>query len=592
MNARSEFAYRGSPVFLAVHERDSSRVDTIGRRLASFFGVRRDAIATARGATTTSFVILGANGPVASPWFSQTETDLAVSAHPVMHERAFGDANSTGLIGVVRDLVSNSSQIEDMPGAVSVMHHDTARDSVLAANDTFGVGRLYYRDSPGGAAISNSIPAVALTADAAEEQSRTYWDTYYVNGGGVNADTHIRGVDIAGPGSRIFIGASGRLVIRESHSVRQVLERAKDRPSDPDSLFASATTMLRTAAPFFKEPVSLGLSGGRDSRFVLALALNAGLDVRTFTKTPPDLEADIAERLHQTCTKPFEWSRRDAANGSTKSYSRKPTVPILERARDWFHFTGGDNWATFMRQSPVERGRRFEKSFMLSGAFGDFTRGHYYLEQDMVPSGERTAVRRFLRAFERKPSLVPADLRIRGALQMQSNVLDSMLAGFEGAYALDYSFLVNRMRRQFPSPATGVLLPMLSPQLVSEVFWQPPQAKLASATVRDLTRLLMPEWDHVPYFHEAAVGTDPAVTNKVTIQPTYWEVDRRDFFDSVEEALAAVDIGNVTMDDVRDNLAALPDGRNRTNTVYEIMFWQYASVDEIRRINQIKVTLP
>lgn len=261
-------------------------------------------------------------------------------------------------------------------------------------------------------------------------------------------------------------------------------------------------------------------------------------------------------------------------------------APIIERAEAWFEFTGGDNWSTYVRRDPVRRTPIRLNTMALSGAFGDFTRGHYYTAMEVERNDAESAIRRFHRSFLAMRRFIPEDVRKRGANQIKATFDQMNEDGFDGFQSLDMSFLVNRMRRQLPHPAPNTLLPLLTPQMVSEIFWNDPMQKLNAQGLREMTNKLMPEWATVPYFHEAAIGTDPAVTNKVTIQPTYWEVNEADFLESVEYSLAANDFIHLDMDRVRQEITILPEGRNRTNVTFEYIFWHAGATALLRRINR------
>lgn len=587
MLTEDEFTYRSGPVFLAVRSNNVGLRKRLLDRLCNFFDVDSDSVVSASSETIDSYVVDGATLPIAGRWCAVNDRGLAATSHPIVHDLTLGDETGDGLLAFSQ-LLSNRPEMAMQLGApVAVLHHDVKNDRVSATNDTFGIGRLYYRDLGDVAVIANSVAAVALATDGVESEDEDYWSSYYVSGGGVASSTHIRNVHRLDPGARIVIDNEG-LRARETHSIGLVLTNARDREANPQAPLEAATRMLDAAAPFFKNPITLGLSGGRDSRFVLAAALRAGMNVRAFTATPPDLEAEIAEELHQASSIPFDWSRKSQPRTSQGKSVVPPTKSILDRANDWFAYTGGDNWATFVRRDPLVGGRKFTKAFSLSGAYGDFTRGHYYLEAHLKAGGPELAVNRFLTGFTKKPTIVPEPVRLAGAENVAATLRNFGERGFHGYYALDYSFLINRVRRQLPNPGTGVLLPLLTSEMAAAVFWAPPGEKLNSRPIMELTSAIMPEWARIPYFHERAVGMDPAVVNKVTIQPTYWEVDRDDFLSAAEASINRIDMLEISMTDVMHDIGALPDGRNRTNSTYEIVFWHYAALEEISRINKLK----
>lgn len=583
-----EFAYSNQPVILLYSSLDPRASQDVHRRLATYFQMHQDAVKFVDSNGISAFFAPGAYLVDYGPACISDESSFVATASPVFDRGVASDASAALLSKYAEDVVKGRIGADELPTPMSLFRATFADGRGWASNDSFGMGRLYYVEGNDFAAVSNNIAALALSQPGRSEVDLDYWDAYYSSGGGVGRSTYVKGVSRARGGTVAQL-YRGKLTLTESLPLESVLLRSRDRQPDYSAPVASALNMIDNAKPFFADKLGIGLSGGRDSRLVTALALHAGLNFTSFTAIPPELEGDIARKLNRASRIPFTWEQRDS-RVSKRSAAAAPVElpPILERAENWFAFTGGDNWPTYVRKSHVRNRRIRLGSMALSGAFGDFTRGHYYTAKEAADGDSASAINRFYRGLTSSRKLIPVDVRERGAVLVKETFDEMRETGFSGFNALDLSFLVNRMRRQLPHPAPNTLLPMLTPQMLSEVFWNDPVQKLDASGLREMTSELMPEWSAIPYFHEAAVGTDPAVTNKVSIQPTYWEVDEADFMTSVEQSLRVNEYFDISMDSVRSEIADLPEGRNRTNTTFEFMFWHAGGSSLLARVNEAK----
>ncbi len=580
-------AYSNQPVILLAHcKRGDQEALGIKIRLARLFQIEADAI-TANGHNGTySFHIPGSYTTSFGNEYCATSQEFAATASTIIDSAVIQDTSGRALLDYTRNTILKMTDGQPTAAPLSLFYANFYDNTAHAMNDSFGIGRLYYCVHKELSVVSNNIAAIAVARNIPTKSDRKYWESYYTTGGAVGDNTYVHGIKRA-PGGTLVKMTSLGLKIRFPTSLYSVISSSRDRAAQYGNAIDSALKLISTAKPLLQNSLSVGLSGGRDSRFVTALALQSDLDFQSFTAVPPDLEADIAEQLHDKSRKHFRWERRD---NRLKAKSGKPPTqlsPILERAADWFEFTGGDNWPTFMRKNSPRRKPIPVRSMALSGAFGDFARGHYYTKNEVISRDPETAINRMQSSFLKMRHLAPAEIRESGVDQFKATFDEMADHGITGFYALDGSFLVNRMRRQFPHPGPNTLIPMLSTSMVADVFWDDPASKLNGDALREMTNKLVPEWSSVPYFHEAAVGSDPAVTNKVTIQPTYWEVDRDDFLASVEYSVKKNDFFDLSTAAVEQAIVDLPGGRTRTNSFFETVFWHAGFNSLLDRINTV-----
>ncbi|WP_139722524.1 hypothetical protein [Serinicoccus chungangensis] len=549
-----------------------------------------------RGEDTVSFFLPGEPDPLDRPWCHVDNATLSASAHPLLTHDVLCDQTGKSLREFVVNLRNDSHALERIAGPLSYLHHNVLRETIVAANDSLGIGKLYYATSGESTIVSNNPLAVALARQCAAVQDDEFWDAYYVTGGGLGDTSFIRGVTLAPPGSVLIVSQQG-LAIREHHSVKRLLQQARRDPPAPRTALSAARAFVEELRPHL-DSATLWLSGGLDSRLVTALALDTGLPVNAHTYVPPELEGQIARELHERAEHRYSWGQHTVNPGTVRQDARQPQSielrpdPILVRAEAWFTYLGGDHWSSLVKSNPPSNAMPLASTFTLSGSHGDVTRGHYYGHSDVEIGAPEAALRRFLQSFTQYRAVLPKDLRERGSQLVRNALLEGMVEGFEGFYALDYMYLMNRVRRQFPPVHPAVILPLLVPEILTSTFWQPPREKVSAAVIRQWTNELMPSWRGVRYYHEAADGTDPAITNKVSVQSTYWETDETDFYAAMDAALTETGIVDVTMDDVRRELRSMPEGRNRTNQTCEFIFWHCAATRVLQRLNKVRADHP
>lgn len=580
-------AYSNQPVILIAHCRGGEKQALrIKRRMSDFFQVGTGAITLTGSKAVHCFHIPGTYTTGFGVEHHSTDREFAGTSSTIIDSSILQDPTGGALLDYSREAIRSVTRGTPLQPPLSLFYSNFNEGEAYGMNDSFGIGRLYYCVQNNVSVISNNIAAAAIARNIQATADSKFWQSFYTTGGAVGNSTYIKDIKRAPGGTLIKVTDHG-LKIRFPASLESVVLDSKDRPANYDNAINSALEMISTARPLFQQSLGIGLSGGRDSRFVTGLALHSNLDFQSFTAVPPDLEADIARELHAKSNISFSWEVRDRRLKGAPGKAPVPLTPILQRAADWFEFTGGDNWPTFMRKNAPRRKPIRLRSMALSGAFGDYTRGHYYTDREVLAENSESAIGRMKNSFLKTRRLLPAEVKEGGVHQLAETFNEMADYGITGFRSLDYSFLVNRMRRQFPHPGPSVLLPMLTTSMVQEVFWGDPSSKLNANAVREMTNKLVPEWSDVPYFHEAAIGTDPNVTNKVTIQPTYWEVDRDDFLASIDYGVDINDYFNLSTDAVVQEIDNLPEGRTRANSFFEVIFWHAGSTELLRRINSV-----
>ena len=192
----------------------------------------------------------------------------------------------------------------ELEGVFSALKIDLDAGEVEPRLDVFGMAKLFRADRDGGFVLSNSVEAVRLLAGATE-------------------------IDPVGVASMLGFGwtAGGRTLLRDIHILegpvtpRSVVPRDTSSDLTAADVAESLTALARRTAAF--EPLTCGLTAGRDTRVVLALALAGGLDVDYYTSghatdTDVVIARDLADTFglrHQLVTPqvPADWAAATSA---------------------------------------------------------------------------------------------------------------------------------------------------------------------------------------------------------------------------------------------------------------------------------------
>ena len=169
-----------------------------------------------------------------------------------------------------------------LEGVFSALRIDLAAGTVEPMLDVFGMAKVFRARSGDAFVISNSVEAVRLLTGATE-------------------------LDPVGVASMLGMGwaAGGRTLLRDIELLEGPVTPASVTPRHVAKTktardVAEALTELARAAGAI-DPLTCGLTAGRDTRVLLALALAAGLDVDYYTSGhDDDIDVVIARDLAET----------------------------------------------------------------------------------------------------------------------------------------------------------------------------------------------------------------------------------------------------------------------------------------------------
>lgn len=569
-----------SNIIVSICGNNRLNTEIIKARLSTYYCVDKNEIVQSSSKTIDTFFIPTHKNAFKLNWFYKDEAGLTASSYPILEEELLNSNNRKSIKNLLQRAKGELPELWKIKPPFVLLNHNVVNDSVNAFNDFLGMGRLYTYSKNGEHIVSTSPLAIYLVVSDDLNIDELFWDCYYTTGGGLGELTYFKNVSLVPPGCRV-IYTNDKLVIKEMYSYKRLLELKKNNDlNDYDALESSLST-LKAVIPFLPEKLEIGVSGGRDSRFIAALAIKLGLKFKAYTATPPEMEAEVAERLFAAFNNGIPWEKR-----LTMSVSNPPTQSLLERSAKWFEYSSGDCWSSLMRRD-AKFSNKNKGAPVLSGASGEIARGHDYSLED-INGDQSKRVAAVIKAKTSSRIILPLTMKINASNCLKANLLDASISGISGLYLLDYAFALNRMRRQYPMNSYGVT-PILTPEIAIETFWLDPINKLEATFIKQSTNKLVPQWEQIKYMHELIEGTDAKLTNKTHTAPTFWETNRDDFFDSIKYVIDNCNSAELTMSAVEKNIAELPEGRPRTAQTYEFIFWRAGfkqTADKINRIRQ------
>jgi hypothetical protein len=185
-------------------------------------------------------------------------------------------------------------EVAATPGRWSAIAIDRRARRLVAATSPSGAEPLFYAARGSCVYISSSARAAAAAVGWSGTTAAVALTSMVNNGFVASRRTPFDGVESLPPGSALIVDDTGRRVHDHLATILQSQRRATD--ADLEELhdaFVASFQPLRDAG----QPVNLSLSGGKDSRLVLAGLLACGVEVRASTSAtgaPADVEIATA----------------------------------------------------------------------------------------------------------------------------------------------------------------------------------------------------------------------------------------------------------------------------------------------------------
>ncbi|MET8152744.1 hypothetical protein ACIBSW_37430 [Actinoplanes sp. NPDC049668] len=410
-----------------------------------------------------------------------------------------------GPVALARRLLSGGDVHRDVVPPFGLLAVD--RDERFAIQqDWLGMCRLFTGTSNGITAFCSRPSLLATFLDGAVEPDLEGWASYAICAQFGGEMSPIRGARLLKPGERITgqrrPGGGWALTTQVKYGVDDVVMSglaAQGRPVDEslDLAAQAITTTASSVGDLYADQMSLGLSGGKDSRLIAASLIAAGQLPRLVTNEDTAAEGEVARELTQIL--------RD-------KYGLEPDHQLVKSGAPASVFTVG------LHQRTTQLQRRYDFQFpstytarpavqalladnapppSFSGAAGEVATGYWYPQDDGEPP-EQLALARLM-------SGVPLDVATESAAASQRERINGIIdhakgIGLSDLHLLDYLFLVERVRRWSTSAySIGRITPLLSPGFIATTFALTVEQKRAWLLHTELIKRLVPEWSQVPF---------------------------------------------------------------------------------------------
>lgn len=431
---------------------------------------------------------------------------------------------------------------------------DKASGEIFLQNDGLGQSQLYeYRDGPRWA-LSNKVfafRALGLPVDPDPEA----WAVHATLGWFPMELTGYRRIRFVKPGTQFRIGASGA-ASTQIDVLPDWVRRAGLAPSDCLELARQSLRSVIEGCLSLWDPPEVGLTGGWDSRAVVATLRALGADFSTVVRGLPGRpDVVIASELARIAGLDLKVVSSSGLPPDDAEACRR----CISRALLWqAGHAAIHRQKTFLADRPWLRPKRIN----VTGQHGEIGRRERALfGEDRVkivqarqwsePEYEAFILQDLL--SEMPPSLRPS-LReaVREAITAAYHQADRY--GLEGLARVDFFSLYEFTRRKGAGvhawQPRQLVAPFLNPGFIRAVFNYTERAEM-NVFHRYIIRAHAPDWAEVPYFEDLEAvrekgdgGASPSVTSRDWKQPTgrenyngprYWETVGRPLID---EALA------------------------------------------------------
>jgi len=443
------------------------------------------------------------------PAWSARGAEVVATLHtPLGHERLLGDvAPEQAPIPLVQRLRQHPGGVLELTPPFVLAHLDTGQQTLTLLTDGLGLGRLYELRTPTGRVWSNRPVAALRFAGVRAEADAVAWRRMAASDWPMGERTPYAGVHAVPAATRVEVDRDG--VSAGSLDLLAHLVAARRDPLDPATLDATADALGATALAvrrLWPGTPTLSLSGGRDSRLVVAAFLAAGVDVRLTTYAGAEGEVATARRLVALL---------DAVPGAgaVEHDVRVPAAQsaqghrdgAYERARRWHDVTDGLRPAVYLRSAPPRTLLRHALP-LITGVGGEF--GHAPGYPDDVENLERLPADRRLDAFARALQaklVLPRGLSGTATAEVDRHtravLAHATARGVDDAKSLDWYYADERLRRWgLAGESDGRVLPLLAPEFLAAAFGLTTAQSRAGALHTALVDRLVPGWSDVGYY--------------------------------------------------------------------------------------------
>ncbi|MET8146993.1 hypothetical protein ACIBSW_04230 [Actinoplanes sp. NPDC049668] len=372
--------------------------------------------------------------------------------------------------------------------------------------DWIGMCRLFTGAADGITALCSRPSLLTTFLHGTAEPDLDGWASYAVTGHFGGDLSPVRGARLLQPGERVTgrrrPGGGWDVATETRYGVDDLVMSGfagQGRPTE-ESLDLAAQAITTTAgsiSDLYADPITLGLSGGKDSRLIAASLIAGGRLPRFATNEDTAAEGEVARELvrilrdKRGLTPEHRLTRSGAPDDVLRVGLRERTAR-LQRLHD-FQFP-----STYIgRPAGREQLRDDAIPASFTGAAGELSTGYWY-----PAAGGRTPEEE---ALARLMAAVPKDVVAESATAAERVRITGLLdhakdIGLRDVHLIDYIYLTERVRRWYTSAySIGMVTPFLSPGFVAATFGLTAEQKRERLLHTSLIGRLVPEWADVPF---------------------------------------------------------------------------------------------
>ncbi|GAA4564521.1 hypothetical protein GCM10023176_10620 [Micromonospora coerulea] len=394
---------------------------------------------------------------------------------------------------------------------------DPARFSLQ--QDWLGMCRVFAGEADGIRAFCTRPGPLAAFLHGSARPDLAGWASYTLCGHFGGDRTPLVGTRLLRPGERV----TGRRRAGGGWTVTGELRYAVDdvvmsgfagqgRPLDEqlDRAAAALTTTASSVHRLYGDEVTLGLSGGKDSRLIAASLVAAGRTPRLVTNDDLRAEGEVARQLVQILR-----DRRGLDPEHRLVLGSAPAnvlnIGLRERARRLQRLHDHQFPSTYLPRPAVRPTLPEQvRAASFTGAAGELAVGFWYPAADAQTdlSPEQVGMAKLLSAVP--TAAVAAEVVTAERDRIAALFAHARGVGLRDLHLIDYLYLVERVRRWYTSAyTTGMVTPFLTPAFVAATFGLTPAQKRGRLLHTELIARLVPEWAGIP-FVSAATGRSTA----------------------------------------------------------------------------------
>jgi asparagine synthase (glutamine-hydrolysing) len=455
--------------------------------------------------------------------------------------------------------------------------------TVSIQQDWLGMSRLFTGSADGLTAFCSRPSLLAAFLWGTPEPDLDGWRSYAACGHFGGDSSPIRGVRLLKPGERV-VGrrrpdGGWQLVSQSRRSADDIVADGLAARADgvDAAIETAAEGILATANgiyDLYPDQISLGLSGGKDSRVIAAAFLATDRPVELNTNVDAAAEGETAQHLMRILrdTRGPQPTHRLSHVGAPADVLPTGLHERTERLQNLYDYQFP---STYVVRRAVPRKLPGERAPSIGGAGGELAVAYWYPGD---PSGDLDPKVARRTAVDRLNAAMPAAAMTAESLAAERARIGAILdhaegLGLRGQAMTDYVYLIERVRRWYTSAYHyGVVTPFLSPAFVSSSFAMDAAQKRRWALHRGLLDRFRPEWSDVPF---VSGHTGPSTAAAV------WDGDGLRTVSDLLDTTAGQLTGTVRPVAVRDALAECaagsPPARRRPALLQQFTYLAVAS---------------